>query len=121
MVALGRSLRGHESDLAFPLVLVLEELEEIALQLVLAEGSGEGGGSRSVQRGCIWRALLRIGLGHDSLMQTYCGILLRRWQGRPIECQIVLMASASACLMDWVHRASGYDEHIVFFSFLVVF
>lgn len=98
VVSLAQAVKAHETDAAFPMGVVVEEMEEVMLQLLLH--------GRRVERDVVFRALLRIGVSHESVASCYIQ-LLPRWEARKDEAQIQLVSSCSASLIDWMQRSSG--------------
>jgi hypothetical protein len=99
VVVLARSLHGHESESAFPLQVLVEELEEVLFQLLAQD--------LPVDRLAVVHALMRVGLSCETLIQSYVSVL-RKWESRKTEMQLQVVGAASSVLIEWVRKASRY-------------
>jgi hypothetical protein len=56
------------------------------------------------------RCLLRAGVGHGELLESYMDAF-RRWQGKKALLQ--LSSSAAAVTLDWAKICAGYDRNVL--------
>jgi hypothetical protein len=106
VASLGCSLRGNESELGFPLSVIVEELEDIVLQLNLADVP--------IERSLVPQTFIRVGVSYENLLQSYTSVL-SRWENRKVEAIVSVTSSALVTLVDWIQRASGYVVLSVFY------
>lgn len=140
IVSLATSLKGSGigavgaasgTSSAFPVLVVLEELEDIASTLWSARatnsssGVGAGTNASPLSRGASssttathnifgqsWTVdrFLEIGLSHGSLMETYMELIEKKWSGKAAEKLLRLVGSASVLLMRWTHAAQSHNS-----------
>ena len=98
VISVGKTVRGGESEIAFPTEVIVEELEEIILQLHMLD--------IPLERNLASHAFLRIGLNHERILAAYMSIL-KRWEARNAQAVVSLAQGACGTLVDWIGRSSG--------------
>jgi hypothetical protein len=96
VVQLGQALNGAQDTSAFPLMTLLDELEEIAATLVVC-GSG-------APRGWATRCLMSVGLAHGPLVESYMQ-LFEEWAGKAPEKLLHVVVSTKTVLESWTRGA----------------
>ncbi len=97
VVQLGQALNGAQDAAAFPLMTLLDELEEIAATLVVC-GSG-------APRGWATRCLVSVGLAHGPLVESYMQ-LFEEWAGKAPEKLLHVVVSTTDVLQSWTRGAA---------------
>lgn len=99
LTRLGQAL--HTSELAFPISMILDELEEIASTLVLYQDNTS---QNLIEKGWAYHCFVSMGFSHVAIMESYME-LFDAWRGKQPEKLLHLLVSVTAVMLRWTRKA----------------
>mmetsp|Transcript_24760 Transcript_24760/g.36519 ORF Transcript_24760/g.36519 Transcript_24760/m.36519 type:complete len:1559 (+) Transcript_24760:131-4807(+) len=89
----------------FPILTIVEELEEITAVAAGTVGSTPG----AFDRGWVFRCMLRAGVTHGELLECYMDII-PRWGGQKPGKRLQPLSSAAAIAVEWARLTASYSS-----------
>jgi hypothetical protein len=104
---------GGDSRMFFPVLKLVEFLEQVTAEVSFAQGEegsggGGGGGREVVSRNWVHRCLADdVGVRLSELLEAYMGIIRHQVTGKQDKTKLQLYHSAAAIMLEWARLASA--------------
>lgn len=100
---IGSALRRCGGKKYVPLLLIVEECEELATLMP----------SSAMERGWVTRCVLKMGTSYGEVLECYMEVY-KRWQGKKASKLLHILSSGATVLVDWSKIATGYEPVCAF-------